>query len=65
MLDGVNGIADYQCRQILEERYFRVAPTFPPDREIGMDAVDDIPYMIDFAESIDLTAATTWLRETW
>ena len=65
MLDGVNGIADYQCKQILEERYYRIAPTFPHDREIGMDAVDDIPYMIEFAESLDLTRAADWIRTTW
>jgi hypothetical protein len=30
MLDGVNGIADYQCTQLLGAHYHRVAPTFPP-----------------------------------
>ena len=30
-----------------------------------MDAVDDIPYMIDFAESLDLTVAANWIRTTW
>jgi hypothetical protein len=65
MLDGVNGIADYQCRQILRDRYCRFAPTFPPDKTIGMDAVDEIPYMVDFAEHLDLTELVAWLTATW
>ena len=32
MLDGVMGVADYQCRQILGGNYFRLAPVFPPDQ---------------------------------
>jgi uncharacterized protein len=65
MLDGVNGIADYQCRQILRDRYHRFAPTFPPDKNIAMDAVDQIPYMIDFAEHLDLSEIVTWLTANW
>jgi patatin-like phospholipase/acyl hydrolase len=65
MLDGTSGIADYQCAQILRERYHRVAPTFPPDREIGMDAVDDIPYLVEFAEQVDLEPTIEFLRSTW
>ena len=65
MLDGTNGIADYQCAQILRERYHRLAPTFPPDREIGMDAVGDIPYLVEFAEHLDLGPTIEFLRSTW
>jgi hypothetical protein len=65
MLDGVNGIADYQCRQMLGDSYFRIGPTFPPDVDIGMDDVDRVPWMIDFAESVDLTGAVAWMRENW
>ena len=65
MLDGVNGIAHYQCSQLLGERYHRLAPTFPPGRQIGMDDVGDIPYMVDFASGLDLTATANWLRANW
>jgi patatin-like phospholipase/acyl hydrolase len=65
MLDGTNGIADYQCAQILRERYHRLAPTFPPDCEIGMDAVGDIPYLVEFAEQLDLGPTIEFLRSTW
>jgi patatin-like phospholipase/acyl hydrolase len=65
MLDGVNGIAHYQCSQLLGERYHRLAPTFPSGRQIGMDAVGDIPYLADFASGLDLTTTADWLRANW
>ena len=65
MLDGTNGIADYQCARILGDRYFRLAPTFPPGREIAMDDVNEIPYLVDFALSLDLGELVGWLRDTW
>ncbi len=30
-----------------------------------MDGIDMIPYMTTFAEAVDLTAATDWLRAKW
>ena len=49
MLEGTNGIADFQCRQILgDDHYFRLAPTFPADKSIDQDEVDQIPYMVEF-----------------
>lgn len=65
MLDGVSGIADYQCRQMLDEAYHRLAPVFPPKVSIPMDAVGKIPYMIDFANSLDLSKTIAWLRRHW
>jgi hypothetical protein len=65
MLDGVNGIADYQCKQLLGDHYHRLAPTFPTGKQIGMDGVDDIPYLADFATALDLTATADWLRANW
>jgi patatin-like phospholipase/acyl hydrolase len=65
MLDGVKGIAHYQCAQLLGSRYHRLAPTFPPERHIGMDAVGDIPYLTDFASQLDLSTTVQWLRANW
>jgi patatin-like phospholipase/acyl hydrolase len=65
MLDGVNGIADYQCNHVLRDHYHRLAPVFPPDKQIGMDAVDEIPYLADFATNLDLTETADWLRANW
>jgi len=65
MLDGVSGIADYECRQLLRDRYFREAPIFPPGSDVPMDAIDQIPFMIDFAASVDVASAAAWLRAAW
>jgi patatin-like phospholipase/acyl hydrolase len=65
MLDGAIGIADYQCRQILGERYHRLAPVFPPGVSVPMDAVDKIPRMIEFADALNIDNTLTWLKKTW
>ena len=52
MMDGVSGIADYQCGQLLGDAYARLAPTFPPGKRIALDAVDDVPWMLEFARKI-------------
>ncbi len=65
MLDGTAGIADYQCRQILGERYHRLAPVFPNGVTIPMDDIDKIPYMIEFAEAFPIEPTVAWLRKTW
>jgi len=65
MLDGVSGIADYQCQKILGDQYHRLAPVFPPGVSLPLDAVKRVPDMIQFAEGADLTATTKWLRKYW
>ena len=65
MLDGVAGVADYQCRQILGSRYCRLAPAFPPDQAIPLDAVDRIPDLVRLGAAIDVTKAAAWLRRVW
>ncbi len=65
MLDGVAGIADYQCRQILGDSYHRLAPVFPAGVTVPMDEIDKIPYMIEFAETLPIDATIDWLTRTW
>ncbi len=67
MLDGVAGIADYECQQILGERYCRIAPVFPPGVSMPLDAVqpDRIQAMVTLANQTDLKAASKWVREKW
>ncbi len=65
MLDGVGGIADYQCKQILGESYFRLAPLFPPGVNIQMDEVKRIPDMIAFANNVPVAETADWLRQNW
>lgn len=65
MLDGVAGIADYQCSQLLGSAYHRLAPVFPPPTIIPMDAVDRIPQMIAFAGQVALGPTIEWLKAHW
>lgn len=65
MLDGSTGIADYQCHQMLHERYHRLAPVFPPGTSVPMDGVKKIPEMISFAESTRITKTAGWIRRHW
>ncbi len=64
--DGIAGIADYQCKQMLGRRYHRLAPIFPSGVSIPMDEVDRVPYMIEFAEKkVDLAKTVAWLKAHW
>jgi hypothetical protein len=65
LFDGVSGIADFQCKQMLGTRYHRLAPIFPPGRVIAMDDVKTIPYLLDFAASVPIEASIAWLRDNW
>jgi len=65
MLDGISGIADYQCAQLLGRRYRRLAPHFPPGQPVGMDEVKKVPAMTHFAREIDLSATVRWLQKMW
>ena len=65
MLDGTAGIADYQCGQVIGERYHRLAPFFPAGTTVPMDDVDKIPYMIEFAEALPIDRTIKWLKRTW
>ena len=65
MLDGTAGIADYQCGQILGDRYHRLAPVFPVGTTVTVDDVKKIPYMIQFAESLPIDGTIRWLRQVW
>jgi len=61
MLEGGAGLADYQCRQLLDKSYLRVNPMLPIP--IGMDKVDQIPLLVEIAEMFDINPASEWIRE--
>lgn len=65
MLDGVAGIADYQCDKILGSRYHRLAPLFPPGVTLPIDSVKNVPDMIQFALSVDISPTVRWLQKNW
>ncbi len=67
MFDGVSGIADYQCYQLLHEHYHRLAPVFPPRVTIPMDAVKprQMKFMVNFASTLPIANTVKWLKEYW
>jgi len=62
MMDGSVGVADFQCAQLLGNRYCRVAPIFPVNKSFPMDDVSKIVDLMDLAQSFDLTSAVAWLN---
>jgi hypothetical protein len=59
MIDGVGGVADYQCAHLLGSRYFRLCPLLPVAWKLD-DAVD-IPGMIAAADAVDLGPVLAWV----
>jgi patatin-like phospholipase/acyl hydrolase len=62
MMDGGVGVADFECRQLLGDRYYRVEPIFPAGKSFPMDDVSKVVDLMDLANSFDLTGAVTWLQ---
>jgi len=65
IMDGVSGIADYECEKILKKNYHRLAPAFPPGTAIPMDAARRMPDLVRFAEGLDLGKTARWIEEQW
>jgi len=73
MMDGVNGIAHYQCKQLLGERYNRLAPVFPPGVSMGLDDVARTQEMVQFANNLKLLdnkdpnweRTVVWMKSMW
>lgn len=63
--DAGVAIADLQCRQILQQRYFRFAPSLPPGKHILLDESSRLPELVEFAESLDLSELAAWAEEHW
>jgi hypothetical protein len=68
MLDGVTGIADYQCARLLGARYHRLDPFFPPGVTPDLDDVGRIPFLRDFAQDehlVPLEETVEWIEREW
>jgi predicted acylesterase/phospholipase RssA len=64
ILDGLMGVADYQCRTILQdERYFRLAPVL--GEKIDVDDVAKVDRLVALAQAVDISAAADWLARNW
>jgi hypothetical protein len=60
VIDGLMGVAEYQCTRLLGERYFRLQPLLP--KPIALDDAAATGELIAAADRVDLTAAVAWLK---
>ncbi|MGH7235568.1 MAG: patatin-like phospholipase family protein [Nitrospiraceae bacterium] len=61
MSDGVMGVADYQCANLLREHYHRLASVLP--EAVALDDVSKTDDLIRYAKAEDLTDTLAWLQE--
>jgi patatin-like phospholipase/acyl hydrolase len=61
LMDGVSGVADYQCKQILGPRYLRLNALF--QRHISLDSIKEIPYLIELADVEDINDTKKWFNK--
>jgi len=63
MIDGVMGVAEYQCRHLLTTRYFRLEPQLP--KPIAMDDASEVDNLVKSALAENLSDAVNWLKTTF
>jgi patatin-like phospholipase/acyl hydrolase len=63
MIDGVMGVAEYQCRHLLTTRYFRLEPQLP--KPIAMDDASEVTDLVKSAQAANLSDAVNWLKSTF
>jgi len=59
MMNGGADVVDYECRQILKNKYIRINPYL--EKEFKMDSIELIPRMIDIADNIDIRKPLEWI----
>ena len=62
-MDGGGEVADYQCRQILHDQYFRLQPRMP--NPIGMDDWQSTDRLLEIADGLELDPLLTWLGDSF
>ncbi len=60
IMDGGSEVADYQCRQILKDQYFRLQPQLL--KPIGMDEWRSTNELLELADAIDLEPILAWFE---
>lgn len=63
LMDGVAGISDYQCQQLLGERYARLQVEL--DEPIELDDPEQIDRMEEIASNHHLANTSRWLETHW
>ncbi len=63
IMDGGSEVADYQCRQILKDQYFRLQPQLL--KPIGMDEWRSTDELIEIADGFDLEPILAWFEASF
>jgi hypothetical protein len=61
VIDGGNDVADFQCRQVLGDHYFRLQPLLP--HPIDLDDWQSVGELLAIADAVDLVPLIDWLGE--
>ncbi|HWQ12663.1 MAG TPA: patatin-like phospholipase family protein [Roseiflexaceae bacterium] len=64
MIDGVMGVADYQCRQLLGERQYHRLDCMLPT-VIALDEYRKVGDLVRFADELDLGETIEWLQTSF
>ncbi|KAN0024523.1 hypothetical protein ACTFIV_008931 [Dictyostelium citrinum] len=63
LLDSNVEISDFQCAQLLAEKYHRIDPLLT--QNINLDQPKFIPLLEEIANAVDLTDTFNWIQEFW
>lgn len=61
MMDGGMGVVDYQCAQILDDRYHRLSTYLR--QPIPLDGYQQIDQLLRYADAIDITPTIGWIEQ--
>ena len=65
LLTSGQSVTSYQCEQLLGSRYFRHQPLVPEMLNVAIDDAAAVPGLEKWADGLDLSKETAWLRENW
>lgn len=60
MIDGVSGVSDYLCRQLLREQYHRLDAVLP--QPVELDDAGAVEHLVEAADAVDLAPTVAWLQ---
>ena len=63
LTSAASGLAHYQCKELLDDRYFSIDPVRP--RNIALDDVDAIPELVPQPGDIDAAALAQFMAASW
>ncbi|HEX4939460.1 MAG TPA: patatin-like phospholipase family protein [Candidatus Kapabacteria bacterium] len=68
LFDGLIGVPDYQCQQLLGTHYSRLNYSFPAGRDVALDDWRQRDYLVEVGErrmDAELDQTALWLKNHW